>query len=362
MRLIKSQFEIWEQSSGLEGIYKMIEKAGRVCYKSEDKITEDSAKSFVDRMIASGHGAMLEHGTVYLDAPNSAGDYNLVPFFASNPHSRVVIRFLDGRVHNYVTTNFRVIVENFAEVYIPDILQYLCEPTEFHKKKITVKFILSRSIAQEYTRHRVFSFAMESQRYCAYNKDKFGNEVTFIIPCWSSLIEGNYKWEDQNPLLTAGMSIEEAGYDDASNLWIKESDSDYYNEYKRHYDNWIETETFMHSLQVAEDDYLTLINQGWKPQQAREVLPNACKTELVMTGFVDDWWGEYLVIDKSTGLIDQRIHGKFYTELNNVDKEKYRIVEKGFFPLRCSKGAHPQAQELAIPLREEFIKKEYTNE
>ena len=74
-----------------------------------------------------------------------------------------------------------------------------------------------------------------------------------------------------------------------------------------------------------------------------------------MTGFVDDWWGEYLVIDKSTGLIDQRIHGKFYTEPNNIDTEKYRIVEKSFFPLRCSKGAHPQAQELAIPLRETFI-------
>lgn len=78
-----------------------------------------------------------------------------------------------------------------------------------------------------------------------------------------------------------------------------------------------------------------------------------------MTGFVDDWWGEYLVIDKSTGLIDQRIHGKFWTELDKIDKEKYRIVEKGFFPLRCSGGAHPSAQELAIPLREKFITRGY---
>lgn len=78
-----------------------------------------------------------------------------------------------------------------------------------------------------------------------------------------------------------------------------------------------------------------------------------------MTGFADDWWGEYLVIDKATGLVDQRIHGKFYNELNNIDRDKYRVVEKGFFPLRCSSGAHPQAQELAIPLREEFVKKGY---
>lgn len=165
MRLCKPSYEIWEQPAGLEGIHKQIEKAGRVCYKSEDKITEDSAKSFVDRMIASGHGAMLEHGAVYLDVPNSAGDYNLVPFFASNPYSRVVIRYLDDRVHNYVTTNFRVIVENFAEVYIPDILQYLCEPTECHAKRVTVHFVCDRGVSHEFVRHRVMSFAQESTRY-----------------------------------------------------------------------------------------------------------------------------------------------------------------------------------------------------
>ena len=69
MKLCKPLFEIWEQSAGLEGVYKQIEKVGRVCYKSEDKITEDSAKPFVDRMVKSGHGAMLEHGTVYLFIP-----------------------------------------------------------------------------------------------------------------------------------------------------------------------------------------------------------------------------------------------------------------------------------------------------
>lgn len=171
---------------------------------------------------------------------------------------------------------------------------------------------------------RVFSFAQESTRYCNYSKDKFGNELTFIIPCWlsSSLIEGNYKWEDQNPLLTAGMSVEEAGYDDSSDLWIKD-DNNGYNEYKRHYDNWVETETFMYSLQVTENNYLALINQGWKPQQARAVLPNSLKTELVMTGFISDW--------------------------------------EHFFKLRCDEAAHPQARELAVPLKEEFIKRGYVN-
>lgn len=149
MKLIKPSFEIWEQPTGLKGVYKQIEKVGRVCYKSEDKITEDSAKPFVDRMIKSGHGAMLEHGTVYLDMPNSARNYDLVSFFALNCYSKVVIKPLKDKVHNYITTNFRVIVENFAEEYIPDILQYLCEPTEFHKKRITVHFVCDRGISHK---------------------------------------------------------------------------------------------------------------------------------------------------------------------------------------------------------------------
>lgn len=180
----------------------------------------------------------------------------------------------------YVTMNYRHIIEND---WLDD-LEYLCEPTEFHEKRITVKFILSRSIAQEYTRHRVFSFAMESQRYCAYNKDKFGNEVTFIEPCWLD----DEKLKLYGPYHTV--------------IRDKSPES-----------------IFIANLSNAERDYLDLLKAGWKPQQAREVLPNACKTELVMTGFVSQW--------------------------------------KDFFFLRCPVNAHPQAQELAIPLRQEFINK-----
>lgn len=309
MKLIRPSFEIWEQPAGLEGIYKQIERAGRVCYKSEDKITEDSAKSFVDRMVASGHGAMLEHGTVYLqiksrDAENYHLFYNK---YSSNPHSYINVG--RGCMWNtlYITTNYRVLVENN---WLDD-LKYLCEPTEFHAKRITVHFVCDRGVSHEFVRHRVMSFAQESTRYCNYsNKDKFGNEVTFIEPCWLDSIS-----ELERKSFLAGLLLD------------------------------------------SEKKYFDLLSMGWKPQQARAVLPNALKTELVMTGFVDDWWGEYLVIDKSTGLIDQRIHGKFYDELNNIDRDKYRVVEKGFFPLRCSSGAHPQAQELAIPLRQEFINK-----
>lgn len=324
MKLIKPSFSIWEQEPGLEGIYKAIEKAGRICYKSSDKITEDSAKSFVDRMITSGHGAMLEHGTVYLRTySNYDYDGEVYERYKSNPYSRVeVVGSIEGTNDTldgyYITTNYRVLVENN---WLDD-LKYLCEPTEYHAKRITVYFTCDRVTGESFLRHRVFSFARESTRYCNYSKDKFGNKLTFIKPCFL----------DDNKLALYG----------PYHTVIRDKSPE---------------SIFIANMNNAEKDYMDLIGLGWKPQQARVVLPFAVKSPLVMTGFVDDWWGEYLVIDKSTGLVDQRIHGKFYTELDGIDREKYRIVEKDFFPLRCSNAAHPQAQELAIPLRQKFIDK-----
>ena len=180
MKLIKPSYEILPQSSGLEGVSQQIEIAGRTCYKSEDKITLDSAKGFVERMIKSGHGAMLEHGTVYLTIyPHDAiTGYK----YRNNKYSKYFERRIreepTPEVTKYVTTNYRVLVENS---WLDD-LKYICEPTEFHEKRITVKFICDRGVSHEFVRHRVFSFAQESTRYCNYSKEKFGNELTFILP------------------------------------------------------------------------------------------------------------------------------------------------------------------------------------
>lgn len=149
MKLCKPLFEIWEQSAGLEGVYKQIEKVGRVCYKSEDKITENSAKPFVDRMIKSGHGAMLEHGTVYLAMPmeiilpieaNGWGKYT------KNPYSKgFKVCEVDGQKRVAVTTNLRVLVENG---WLDD-LQYICEPTEYHERRATVHFVCDRGVSHK---------------------------------------------------------------------------------------------------------------------------------------------------------------------------------------------------------------------
>ena len=156
MKLIKPYFEIIEQQSGLECVYKQIELAGRTCYKSEDKITPDSAKKFVERMIKSGHGAMLEHGTVYLrvlhnDADTMFGNW-VIDNYLNNPYSNMNFDY-EG---NYtVTTNLRVLVENGWM----DDLKYFCEPTKFHEKRVTVKFICDRGVSHEFVRHKILCVA-----------------------------------------------------------------------------------------------------------------------------------------------------------------------------------------------------------
>ena len=301
MKLIKPSFEVIDQQAGLDGIYRQIELAGRTCYKSENLITETSAKEFVDRMIASGHGAMLEHGTIYLTIdPNKCKQPECTKIqarYTQSKYSKVVNKWFyevennirTGKPYAYITTNLRVIIENG---WLDD-LQYICEPTEHHEKRTTVKFICDRGILCEFTRHRVFSFAAESTRYCNYSKDKFGNDITFIIPNWlDSLQLGEHN----------SLKICNEYYDIPLEREFESQE--------------LQELTYLWSLATSEIAYLKLIETGWQPQQARSVLPNSLKTELVMTGFVSDW--------------------------------------EHFFKLRCAQSAHPQARELAVPLEEYF--------
>ena len=146
MRLIKSSYEILEQGPGLEGIYEQIELAGRTCYKSK-RPEGQTAKDFVDRMIKSGHGAMLEHGTIYLystyDVSAIGSWYDSIGRrYSENKYSVVnTDRKMDFQ-GIYVTTNLRVLVENG---WLDD-LKYLCEPTEHHEKRVTVRFTTDRGV------------------------------------------------------------------------------------------------------------------------------------------------------------------------------------------------------------------------
>lgn len=151
MKLINSKYEIIEQSWGLSGVYKQIEKAARTAYKSEDKITDGSAQRMVDALCKSNHGACLEHGTIYLAIPAIELTVDQIEDYMNNPYSKMV--FNEKEQCAFITTNARVIFENDWE----DDLEYLCEPTEFHEKRITVKFTTSIGIVREILRHRRFN-------------------------------------------------------------------------------------------------------------------------------------------------------------------------------------------------------------
>ena len=274
MKLIESKVEIIEQEPGLEGVYKMAELAGRTAYKSEDRITEGSAKKFVEALMKLKHGAVLEHGTVYLKISHTspvADRYymkkmNVVNFYARNKyskHKRVTEDYF--HIDHYITTNLRVIFENDRL----DDLQYLCEPTEHHEKRITVKFICSRSIAQEITRHRVFSFLMESQRYVGYNKEKFGGEITVIIPEWIKARINDIASYNNN--------------DDLAQIPYSEAIMD------KRMEEDMSIITWRNAQGISENYYMRLTELGCKSEEARGVLTNDCKTELIMTGFVSDW-------------------------------------------------------------------------
>ena len=155
MRLIKPSFEIKKQELGLNGVYKQIEWAGRHCYKSLDKITEDSAKEFVDRMIKSGHGAMLEHGTVYLALDITSREQYFKYCYNKFSVTKSIGNAEYGTWKGFVTTNLRVLIENDWM----DDLQYLCEPTEYHERRITVKFVCDRGVSHEFVRHKILCVA-----------------------------------------------------------------------------------------------------------------------------------------------------------------------------------------------------------
>jgi len=237
MKLIEQKAELLIQPECLEGMYKQIEIASRTCYKSENNSTGDS-KSFVDKLIKMKHFSMLEQGTVYLhlkksnmELPNKV--HNLAIKYRNNPYSRIKIDLTSDNA--YITTNYRVIKEHGWE----KDLQYLCKPTEHHVKRYTFRLITSIGIVRELLRHRVFSFANESTRYCNYSKDRFNKEITFI----------------------------------------NNSDKQAFSH----------TYLLMEAMGNAEKSYFKMIEKGLSPQQAREVLPLCTKSELIMTGFEDDW-------------------------------------------------------------------------
>lgn len=310
MNIIRPSFNIWEQgtSSPLKDMYAHIARCTRVCYQSEKKDNGETEEDFVKRVILrhepwnseANHLAMLEHGTVYIEISDYESQLRnfLGSRYARNKYSKTIYE-LDYR-YWYITTNLRVLVEND---WLDD-LKYICAPTEHHAKRITVSFTTNIGVSREFNRHRVDSIAEESTRYCNYNKRNDG-QIKIALPAW--LLD-----EEHLPYIESHQFDKLSGYCEE----YLNDNSDINPEC------WCDMDFYLFSLTVSEYCYNMLIKKGWKPQQAREVLPLATKTQLIHTAFVDDW--------------------------------------KHFFALRAdgvSGSPHPNAALLAKPLKEEFIKR-----
>ncbi len=328
MELIRPTAEIWEQGNTLEDMWKHIARCTRVCYQSTPKNNGETDEEFVKRVIlrpdsSTGelnfdkiHGAMLEHGTVYLTlktvCPEDEG-YNLYEKYRYNKYSKAIVK--QGFV--CITTNLRVLYEND---WLED-LDYVTSPTEYHFKRVTVSFTTNIGVTREFNRHRANSIAEESTRYCNYSKPRqisntnsnLGSStiVNDIMPINGQIKFGLPAWllDDEN------MRYIEHQTNDNLYFYCNNIIYDYGTE-------WCDIDYYLFALICAEYCYNNLIHKGWKPQQAREVLPLATKSQLIHTAFIDDW--------------------------------------KHFFALRAdgvSGPPHPNAKLVAEPLKQEFIKR-----
>lgn len=271
MKLVKQSVEPIKQDldKGLQGIYEVIAFAASTCYKSEPK-QQELAKKFVENLIANGHTAMLEFGTVYLRVPLFSSDVQsseMFQFYNNNPYSKVgyFIHNKEGNVVEgelFVTTNYRVIVENERQ----KDLEFLDDNPFMQEKVYSFKLNTSIGIARELTRHRHFSFAQESTRFVNYNKDKFGNQITYIIPSWADKLKEYDK-------------LYGIPYINIDNVERPEIDNA---EWRKYFD-------FLKGCKEAETSYLGAIHRGLKTEEARDLLPLATKTEICVSGFESDW-------------------------------------------------------------------------
>ena len=306
MKLIEQSYEICKTHGyTLQNIYKDIERAARVSYKSEDKITEDSAEKMVERLMNMKHYSPLEFGTIYLKVRDVVCCGIISDAHAEGCFGKPWVRVnkvneveADGRhvTNYYITTNYRFIVENKLE----KLLQYMCEPTEHHKRRTIVKFITNRAMTHELVRHRSMSFMQEGQRYCNYAKDKFGNQLTFIIPVQCT------KDIPNNTELKDNIDIDNFVWGDNNGIkFLKVNRL---------------TQGMLYLFYDTEVSYIGLINLGWKPQEVRAILPNATKTEIYMCGFDDDWDHFFDLRDKD--VVDPQMY-------DLVHRLHLEFIEKG---------------------------------
>jgi thymidylate synthase (FAD) len=239
MKLTNNHIEVLELSG--MSYSQQIEKIGRICYKPRLRTEDGSDNAFMCNLKEREHYSLLEQGTVYL-AYNihsvKCKKDNIKTKYTRNRYSQV--NTVDDNI--YITTNYRVICENHYE---RDLNFETYNISQNQPKRISVKIICNKDVSHELTKHRAFSFAQEGTRYSHYVETKPDRELTFIKPYWYRETNDHYFMNEMNK--------------------------------------------FKEYLQKIEDKYLSLLDNDYTLEDARAILPNCLKTELVMTGFLSDW-------------------------------------------------------------------------
>lgn len=279
MKFVKDKVEYVEQKPGIDGMFRMMEHAARICYKTEDRIGEGTAEKIINNtIIPSGHTSVLEFGTVYLKLNVfQIGKYLKYVF---DRYSRVKW----NKLNMYVTTTYRTIMQGGYKDPIEAIenkfdkdwkadLDYWCEPTKHHHRRYCFHFVMDRVGSQSVMRHRGvwgISYAQESTRFVNYNNKKFDGDIMISIPSKFYDIVDN--------LIKSGTCPKSAPE------WSEERWIEYL---EKNCDEWIEYET---ALKQSEKSYMRLAGEyGWKPQDARGVLNLDVKTEFLMCAYKPDW-------------------------------------------------------------------------
>lgn len=283
IKVVNPSVELWAQEGyTLDAIWKHIARCARVCYQSVPKDNDESDYDFLVRTLFKGcnvlkkyydkefiiktHLSVCEHGTVHLKYRLfSVKEMDKATRFINNPYSKSKV--CDG--YAYVTTNMRVLIENNWL----DELEFIDTTSNcpYYTDRYTVNFITDIGASRELNRHRVNSISEESTRYCRYNADKFGNNITVAKLPWIPAVDPD------------------TGHDYTDG---------FYNDDEIYYDGiirdkyaacWEAIDWFLYGLQIANLVYCKCIELGWTAQQAREILPLNTKTQVVHTAFVDDW-------------------------------------------------------------------------
>ena len=299
IKVVNPSVEIWNQEGyTLDAIFKHIARCARVCYQSTPKDKNEDAYEFLKKTIFKGNDFFgynkidPKNPLNIIFAPNAYGDIDLTSLHLSCcEHATVHLKFPTfvpraaamwenvyshnkysrSKNHNgyiYVTTNLRVIIENYAI----DTLEFIDTTPNcpYYIPRTTVSFITDIGTSRELNRHRVNSISEESTRYCAYDKGKFGNGITVAKLPWIPDVDAD------GQCYSRGFYGDDEIFDD--------------NYIQGHYcDGWTAIDWFLYGLQICDLVYRKTRELGWTAQQAREILPLNTKTQVVHTAFVDDW-------------------------------------------------------------------------